>query len=170
MIKKWSVTKRKKETKNCSNYTKHTVDANKVCSYWSEKTKMFTYQMSEQELIVILKVRTRQQQNSWPSDKEFLEQIIDNPARTNEPKKRWEATLIVGILIIFSKIIFLLLPLRNHNWIFNEVFVYCSLRHVDSVTFSHGLCPWGFQELFLESIKIKEIPPIGWYVDMRFLV
>ena len=29
----------KKETKNCSNYTKHTVDANKVCSYWSEKTK-----------------------------------------------------------------------------------------------------------------------------------
>ena len=62
--------------------------------------------MSEQELIVILKVRTRRQQNSWPSDKEFLEQIIDNPARTNEPKKRWEATLIVGILIIFSKIIF----------------------------------------------------------------
>ena len=106
MIKKWSVTKRKKETKNCSNYTKHTVDANKVCSYWSEKTKMFTFQMSEQELIVILKVRTRQQQNSWPSDKEFLEQIIDNPARTNETKKRWEATLIVGILIIFSKIIF----------------------------------------------------------------
>ena len=118
--------------------------------------------MSEQELIVILKVRTRQQQNSWPSDKEFLEQIIDNPARTNEPKKRWEATLIVGILIIFSKIIFLLLPLRNHNWIFNEVFVYCSLRHVDSVTFSHGVCPWGFHELFLESIKIKEIPPMGW--------
>ena len=51
MIKKLSVTKRKKETKNCSNYTKHTVDANKVCSYWSEKTKMFTFQMSEQELI-----------------------------------------------------------------------------------------------------------------------
>lgn len=34
---------------------KHTVDANKVCSYWSEKTKMFTFQMSEQELIVILR-------------------------------------------------------------------------------------------------------------------
>ena len=42
----------------------------------------------------------------------------------------------------------------------NEVFVYCSLRHVESVTFSHGVCPWGFHELFLESIKIKEIPPM----------
>ena len=30
-------TKQRKETKNYSNYTKHTVDANKVCSYWSRK-------------------------------------------------------------------------------------------------------------------------------------
>ena len=101
-------------------------------------------------------MRTRRQQNYWPSDKEFLEQIIDNPARTNEPKKRWEATLIVGILIIFSKIIFCYCrcetTIEYLKWGFCLLF-FTTCRECYFFSWS---VPLGFHELFLESIKIKE--------------
>ena len=102
-------------------------------------------------------MRTRRQQNYWPSDKEFLEQIIDNPARTNEPKKRWEATLIVGILIIFSKIIFLLLPLGNHNWIFKMRFLFTVLYDMSRVLLFLIVCALGvFTSYFWRVSKLKK--------------